>query len=100
MGTQRYPPLTPNEVVAILTALGFEHRQGGRGDHAKYIREASRNRQRAAVTVDMGVRDFHVELIQSMIRQSGFKREEFYGATKRTARSAQVAHFQVEPDAE
>ncbi len=85
MGERRYPPLTPAEVVAILRALGFTLlRQVG--SHAQWERPSSAGRLRALVTVDMSVRDFWPELIKSMIRQAGSTREEFYGATKATAR--------------
>lgn len=36
------------------------------------------------VTVDMSVTSFWVDLIKSMIRQSNYCREDFYGATAST----------------
>jgi predicted RNA binding protein YcfA (HicA-like mRNA interferase family) len=89
MGTRRYPPLTPSEVVAILRALGFSLKRQD-GSHAQYERGADGLRERALVTVDMAVTEFWEELMRSMIRQSRFSREEFYGATKQTAKKIQL----------
>ena len=80
---RRYPPLTPSEVVAIVEALGFTLKRQT-GSHRHYERAADAQRPRSIVTVDMSVSDFWGELIKSMIRQSNFSREEFYGATAKT----------------
>ena len=85
MGKRRYPPLTPSEVVAVLKSLGFAFKRQD-GSHAHYERAADKERRRALVTVDASVDEFWEELMKSMIRQSGFSREEFYGATKGTAK--------------
>lgn len=85
MGKRKYPPLSPNEVVAIVKALGFVFdRQVG--SHAHYELKALGDQQRRVVTVDMTEDDFDEYLIKSMIRQSGETREKFYGATKGTRR--------------
>lgn len=88
MGRRKYPPLTPSEVVAIVGGLGFcfDRREGS---HAHYERKATAGSgtgpaQRKVVTIDMSIREFDDFLIKSMIRQSGFTREEFYGATDKT----------------
>ena len=39
---------------------------------------------RRLVTVDASVSSFGIDLMKSMIRQSGYARETFYGATKKT----------------
>ena len=83
MGSRRFPPLTPAEVVAIVLALGFSFKKQT-GSHAHYERPAEKPRPRAVVTVDMSVRTFSVDLMQSMVRQSKSSRGEFYGATERT----------------
>ncbi len=85
MGQRRYPPLKPAEVVAVLARLGFQFKRQV-GSHAHYERDADEQRERAIVTVDMSVPEFWEDIIKSMIRQSGFSREEFYGATKGTAK--------------
>lgn len=85
MGRRRYPPLTQSEVVAILVALTFkEDRQ--EGSHRHYELVASGKRPRSIVTVDMSVDSFDKFLIKSMIRQSNHSREDFYGATEKTAK--------------
>jgi predicted RNA binding protein YcfA (HicA-like mRNA interferase family) len=83
MGIRRYPPLTPQEVIAILIALGF-HFKRQIGSHAHYERVDSASRH--IVTVDTSVRDFAKDLIKSMIAQSGEDRKMFYRATRKTAK--------------
>ncbi len=88
MGRRGHPPLTPTEVRGILIALGFvklPSRQTS-GSHEQYERAASEEHPRRLVTLDTGPREFWEAIIKSMIRQSGFSREQFYGATKATAR--------------
>jgi hypothetical protein len=49
----------------------------------------------------MGEKDFGDYILKSMIRQSNHTRDEFYGATKRTARRADVPFLKVyEADAD
>ena len=94
MGQRKYPRLTPSEVTAILTALGFKFvRQDG--SHAQYEAAAGRGYQRSIVTVDTARREFDDYLIRSMIAQSNRSREMFYGATKRTARKASVPALKI-----
>jgi predicted RNA binding protein YcfA (HicA-like mRNA interferase family) len=85
MGSRRYPSLTPSEVIAILRELNFYPKRQD-GSHAQWERLAEGSRTRALVTVDVAESDFSEPLMKSMIRQSGFTREEFYGATKKTAK--------------
>lgn len=94
MGQRKYPPLTPREVIEILKALGFGHART-EGSHAHYERGSDKKRSRSIVTVDMAVTAFDDSLLKSMIRQSNFKRDEFYGATKWSARKAGVKLFTV-----
>jgi predicted RNA binding protein YcfA (HicA-like mRNA interferase family) len=95
MGQRSYPPLTQGEIKAILQNLGFVWARK-EGSHAQFKRPADSKRKAAVVTVDEGYREINdPKLIQSMIRQSGFSREEFYGATKRTAKKASVRHFVI-----
>jgi predicted RNA binding protein YcfA (HicA-like mRNA interferase family) len=93
MGQRSYPPLTPGEIKVILQNLGFVWARK-EGSHAQYKRFADEKKKAAVVTLDEGYREINdPTLIQSMIRQSGFSREEFYGATKRTARKASVRYM-------
>ena len=89
MGKRRYPPLTPSEVKAIVLALGFRHRRT-QGAHAHYERQAIAGLPRSLVTVDEHYPEFDDDLIKKMIAQSNHTRDEFYGATKHTAKKAGV----------
>ena len=80
---RKYPPLKLREILAILRSLGFVEKSSV-GSHYKYTRIV-KGRERE-VTVDHAIDDFDAFLIKSMINQSGFSREDFYCATKRTAR--------------
>jgi predicted RNA binding protein YcfA (HicA-like mRNA interferase family) len=97
MGQRRYPPLTPGEVIDILTALGFRKR-GQEGSHAQYYRPACGRFAASVVTVDVKYAEFDDERIKNMIRQSQHSRDEFYGATKRTARKAGVGAYVMSGD--
>jgi predicted RNA binding protein YcfA (HicA-like mRNA interferase family) len=80
---RRYPPLTPQEVIAILLSRGFRLDRTA-GSHAQYggtVREQFRR-----VTVDLHYRDLDNRAIRRLILQSGLTREEFYGSVKETAR--------------
>ncbi len=55
------------------------------GKHPCYERPPHGERRRAVVPVD-DYSVFDETLIKSMIEQSGFSREQFYGATKSTAK--------------
>src|SRR5580704_15576301 len=99
MGQKKYPPLTPSEVEAILRGLKFEFKRQ-EGSHRHYERPADGLRPRSVVTVDMTEKEFDDFLIKSMIRQSNFTREQFYGATRRTARKASVKVFLLSPSTE
>ena len=90
MGQRRFPPLTPDEVQAILRARGFQKKRQD-GSHAQWERLADGKHPRSIVTVDIGRPEFREDLIKSMIRQSNLTREEFYSSTKRTAKKANVA---------
>src|ERR1017187_4192494 len=89
MGKRSYPPLTPSDVISILTALGFTKR-AQTGSHAQYFRPGDAKRKAALVSVDVHYKEFDDELMHSMFRRSEFSRQEFYGATKHTARRACV----------
>lgn len=90
MGNRKYPPLKQSEMVAILVALGF--RKVRHGEHPCYEREADATRDRKIVPVD-DYEEFDQTLIKLMIHQSGFNRDEFYGATKATARKINAKLF-------
>lgn len=80
---KKYPPLTPRDVLEILKANGFVYKDTV-GSHEHY--EGFINGLRRKVTVDLAIDDFGKDLMQSMIRQSGLSRDDFYCSTKHTAR--------------
>lgn len=83
MGSRKYPPLKQSEMRAILEALGFELDRSNK--HPVYERPADGVRGRRVVPLD-DYDEFDQTLIKRMIEQTGFTREEFYGATKSTAK--------------
>lgn len=99
MGKRSHPPLTPSEVEAIVLALGFQFKRQ-EGSHAQFERGADGVRPRSVVTIDKAEKEFDGYLLKSMIRQSNYTREEFYGATKKTARKASVKFWTKKEDGE
>jgi len=84
---KKYPPLTDSEVTAILVALGFlySHTKGGHHFYKK-----THSGKEHTVTVDPNASPFDDFLLKSMISQSGYARDDFYAATKRTAKKIGV----------
>ena len=80
---RKYPPLTPDEVVRILRARGFDY-DHSRGSH-EYYKGIIRG-VHYMVTVDLHYREFDARMIRFLLSQSGLTHEEFYGSTKRTAK--------------
>jgi len=80
---KKYPPLTDTEVVAILIALGFAYSHSS-GGHDFY--KAAHGGKHWTVTVDPHDSPYDAFLLKSMISQSGYSREQFYRATKKTAK--------------
>lgn len=80
---KRYPPLTDSEVVAILTKLGFQYTHSA-GGHDFY--KTTHSGRPWTVTVDAKESPFNDFLLKSMIAQSGYSRDQFYCATKKTAK--------------
>jgi len=87
MGKRKYPPLKQSEMVAIFLGLGFRLIRVGK--HPCYEREADAIRQRKVVPVD-DYDEFEEKLIKSLILQTGFTREEFYGAAKSSAKKLNI----------
>lgn len=87
MGKRRYPPIKQSEMVAIFLGLGFRPIRVGK--HPCYERDADAIHARKVVPID-DYDEFEENLIKSLIAQSGFSREEFYGASKATARKINI----------
>jgi predicted RNA binding protein YcfA (HicA-like mRNA interferase family) len=79
---RKYPPLSYRETVAILTALGFLHKDT-RGSHEQW--EGTTGGIPRKVTLKVGI-DYDDLDIRSHIKQAGVTREAYYGATDRTAK--------------
>ena len=82
---KKYPPLTDAEVIAILTALGFRYSNSA-GGHDFY--KATHSGRAWKVTIDPKESPFNDFLLKSMISQSGYSRNQFYGATKKRPRKS------------
>lgn len=84
MGKRRFPPLKHAQVISIMKALKFKPVR--HGDHECWEREADKeNPQRRVVPVD-DYEEFDQTLLKRMIGETGFTREQFYGACKDTAK--------------
>lgn len=94
MGRRNYLPLKQSELIAIIDALGFRYKHTV-GSHAQYERPATVLMLRRVVTVDLAIREFAERLLRSMVSQSGFTCDQFYGATPKTAKRASVPLYVV-----
>lgn len=83
MGQRKYPPLTPEEIVAILIARGFilHHTKG---DH-RYYGHVVKGKKRV-LQVDMGNPAYSDNWLKLVITESGMSREAFYCSTKSAAK--------------
>lgn len=82
LGMPRYKPLKYREIVIIIRNLGFIQESGTGSSHQTWV--LKRNDINYAVTVAFhGTnQEFRQGTLGSMIRQSGFTKEEFYKALK------------------
>lgn len=92
---KKRPPLTDQEVVAILTSLGFSYSHSS-GGHDFY--KATHSGRAHTVTVDPKNSPFDDFLLKSMISQSGFDRKSFYAATKKTAKKIGVKYLKQQTE--
>ena len=76
---KRYPPLSYSEIKKILKALGFVWDRT-KGSHEQWKENDN------TVTLDSAVDEPGNDLMMSIVKQSGRSREDFYCATKRTAK--------------
>jgi predicted RNA binding protein YcfA (HicA-like mRNA interferase family) len=85
---KRLPHLKPREVQANIKGLGFTYKRTD-GSHETWERAADiLIPQRKVVQVDVGKSQFDDFLMKSMIRQSGFTKDEFCTGTISPARFA------------
>lgn len=79
---KRFPSLSYRETADILKALGFSVKTQ-KGSHEQW--EGLIDGVRRKVTLKVGI-DYDERDIRSHIKQAGVSREEYYGATERTAK--------------
>jgi len=86
---KQWPPLTYQEVVAILECWGFEQKRQV-GSHEQWCKEYKGRPY--FVTVDNHHSVYNdPDLIQSMVRQSGLTRQQFYAGCRSSANKINVA---------
>jgi predicted RNA binding protein YcfA (HicA-like mRNA interferase family) len=83
MGQRKYPPLQPREIEEILIARGFVFKKS-KGDHKYYVHNV--NGRTYIAQIDMGNPVYNDKWIKLVIKEAGMTREQFYSATKSTAR--------------
>ncbi|MGH9537815.1 MAG: type II toxin-antitoxin system HicA family toxin [Terriglobales bacterium] len=94
---KKFPKLKPSEVKANLRSLNFKHKRTT-GSHETWERLADPIMpQRQVVQVDVAKSQFDDYLMKSMIRQSGFDRDEFCTGVVSAARSAQAQKTALPP---
>ena len=84
---KKYPTIPSRDVIAILMVLGFSYSHSA-GGHDFY--KANHSGKNWTVNVDEKCSPFDDFLLKSMIAQSGYSRDVFYGSTKKTAKMAGV----------
>lgn len=88
MGKRGLPPLRGYEVISILLAAGFALKSQTSARHDVYEHQGLHG-QRRCVSVPRSYGEISNWVLQSIIKQSGMKKEEFYGMTEGTAKKIQ-----------
>ena len=70
-----YPPITCNELKAILAYMGFVF-DTQKGSHEQWV--LIKDKRKYKVTVDCPKAPFSQTLIKSMAEQAGVKKKDFY----------------------
>ena len=89
---KKFPSLTYQEVITILKVRGFEFKDQ-QGSHEQY--EAIIKNKKRKVTVDKNDSPYDDFILRSMVEQSGLSREEFYTATKSTAKKINLRKIAI-----
>ena len=99
--SSRYPPLNPSELRKIALGLGWQphpHPPRSSGDHDHYLHpdidleNIKAFPQYSPFQIDTGEDSFGPGAIKMAIKRLGVTREEFYGATKKTAKKIGVKY--------
>ena len=75
----QFKPLKYRDVITILKNLGFQPEPQGPTSHQTWMLKRE-NKNYAVTVMSHGNIEFKRGTLQSMIRQSGFTKEEFYKA--------------------
>lgn len=82
-----FPPLTCDDVKRILREMGFTQQKSKSGSsHAQWVKDVGGKRHK--VTVDCPKAPFTQFLIDSMARQAGSSKREFYRIYENIKRGA------------
>jgi predicted RNA binding protein YcfA (HicA-like mRNA interferase family) len=87
MGKRGLPPLSRGEVIAILLAAEFKF-SSRKKRHDNYEHPRIRGQRRCA-SVSHSYNEICGDVLQSIIKQSGMTKTEFYGMTATTAKKLQ-----------
>ncbi len=79
----QYKPLKYREIVTILTNLGFQPKVSGSTSHQTWTLERADKKYAVTIFFHGSNREFRPGTLNSMIRQSGFTKNEFYNALKK-----------------
>ncbi len=83
MGQRKYPPLTPDEIISILTARGFVfHKSSGDRRYSYHTIKG----KKTIVQIDMGNPVYSDTWLKLLIDETGMTREQFYCSTKASAK--------------
>ena len=79
----KYKPLKYRDIITALKNLGFKQEVGTGSSHQTWV--LVKNNINYAVTVAFhgGNKEFKPKTKDSMIRQSGFSKDDFYSALKK-----------------
>lgn len=78
----RYKPLKYREVITILKNLGFVQESGTGSSHQTWVLKTIDKSFAVTVAFHGTNEEFRPGTLNSMIRQSGFSKEEFYQALR------------------
>ncbi len=83
MGQDKFPPLSPDEIIELLKARGFTLHHT-KGDHEFYYCEVQGKKR--VMQVDTGNPLYTGYWLKQTIKETGMTREQFYCSTKKTAK--------------
>ena len=79
----KYRPLKYREVTTALKNLGFKQESGTGSSHQTWVLTKDKINYAVTVAFHGGNREFRPKTLDSMIRQSGHSKVQFYQALKK-----------------